>query len=178
MFEPVGPLAFDLVGVGGNDRCSSGLGILLRGGNFTISGVKEVVSGRLLLADITYRNAPLRLINVYAPAVKSERLAILGLRIFWSRVRSMERDVTCSHLFFLKESSTLSNLKEGDGSLTSSQSGILRISKSFYDTKPTDSAASLLFLTFIMEILDDSTRERLDQPISLDELTKALKSFE
>eukprot|EP00061_Rhincodon_typus_P012704 g38603.t1 len=53
------------------------LGILLRGGNFTIFQVQEVVGGRLLLADITYKNAPLRLINVYAPAGKSEQLAIL-----------------------------------------------------------------------------------------------------
>ena len=62
---------------GGNDCRSSGLGILLRGGSFTISEVREVVGGRLLIADVTYRNCPLRLINVYAPAVKTERLAVL-----------------------------------------------------------------------------------------------------
>eukprot|EP00061_Rhincodon_typus_P002161 g16781.t1 len=37
----------------------------------------EVVGWRLLLAIVTYKNAPLRLINVYAPAVWSERLAVL-----------------------------------------------------------------------------------------------------
>eukprot|EP00061_Rhincodon_typus_P005327 g24699.t1 len=54
-----------------------GLGILLRGGNFTISEIKEVVGRHLLLADFTYRITPLRIFNVYAPAVKSKRLAIL-----------------------------------------------------------------------------------------------------
>eukprot|EP00061_Rhincodon_typus_P003118 g19333.t1 len=44
--------------------------------------------------------------------------------------------------------------------------------------KPTDSTASQSFLSSIMEVLDDSTRERLDQPISLDKLTKALESLE
>ncbi|XP_067883682.1 histone H2B.2, sperm-like [Heterodontus francisci] len=52
---------------GGNDCRSSGLGILLWGGNFTISEVKEVVGGRLLVANVMCNNAPLRLINVYAP---------------------------------------------------------------------------------------------------------------
>eukprot|EP00061_Rhincodon_typus_P003510 g20262.t1 len=61
----------------GNDCHSSGLAILLRGSNFTISQVQEVVVKRLLLADVTYKNAPLRLINVYTPVVRSERLAIL-----------------------------------------------------------------------------------------------------
>eukprot|EP00061_Rhincodon_typus_P013590 g40051.t1 len=53
-----------------------GLGILLQGGNF-ITEVKVVVDGCLLVADVTFRNAPLRLINVYALTVKNERLAIL-----------------------------------------------------------------------------------------------------
>eukprot|EP00061_Rhincodon_typus_P002066 g16524.t1 len=61
----------------GIDCRSSGLAILLRRSNFTISQVQEVVGGRLLLADVTCKNAPLRLINVYAPAVRRERLAVL-----------------------------------------------------------------------------------------------------
>eukprot|EP00061_Rhincodon_typus_P017593 g46352.t1 len=47
-----------------------------------------------------------------------------------------------------------------------------------YDTKPSDSTVSQSFLSFIMEALDNSTWERLDQPFSLDELTKAFESFE
>eukprot|EP00061_Rhincodon_typus_P005724 g25589.t1 len=53
--------------------------------------------------------------------------------IFWSRFRTVEQDETCSCFFFQKvhrESSVLSILKEEDGSVTSSQSDILRISKS------------------------------------------------
>eukprot|EP00061_Rhincodon_typus_P002029 g16408.t1 len=44
--------------------------------------------------------------------------------------------------------------------------------------KHIDSASSRLFLSSIMEILDNSTRERLDQPFPLDELANALKSLE
>ncbi|GCC26957.1 hypothetical protein chiPu_0005377 [Chiloscyllium punctatum] len=62
---------------GGNDSRAFGLAILLQGGNFTISEVKEVVDRRLLIANVMYRNAPLRLINVYAPVGKSERMAVL-----------------------------------------------------------------------------------------------------
>eukprot|EP00061_Rhincodon_typus_P013849 g40477.t1 len=38
--------------------------------------------------------------------------------------------------------------------------------------------ASKSFLSSVMEVLDDSTQARLDQPQSLDELTEALESFE
>eukprot|EP00061_Rhincodon_typus_P015572 g43325.t1 len=38
--------------------------------------------------------------------------------------------------------------------------------------KPTENVASQSFLSIIMEVLDDSTWERLDQLLSLDELTK------
>eukprot|EP00061_Rhincodon_typus_P001089 g13680.t1 len=64
----------------------------------------------------------------------------------------------------------------------SSWSNILRISRSFYaglyDVKPTDSTASESFLSSITEVLDDGTRESLDRPLSLDELTRVLHSFE
>eukprot|EP00061_Rhincodon_typus_P007600 g29448.t1 len=46
-----------------------------------------------------------------------------------------------------------------------------------YGTKPADSAVSQSFLSSIMEVLDNSMRERLDQPLSLDELTKTLESL-
>eukprot|EP00061_Rhincodon_typus_P011278 g36182.t1 len=50
----------------------------------------------------------------------------------------------------------LSNLMEEDGLVMSSQSDILRISKSFdarlYETKPTDSMATQLFLSSITEV--------------------------
>eukprot|EP00061_Rhincodon_typus_P003541 g20336.t1 len=97
---------------------------------------------------------------------------------------AVEQDETCWHFFFQKvhkESSVLSSLKE-DGLVTSSQFDILSISKSFYarlyNMKPTDSAASQLFLSSITEVLVYSTRDRLDQSLSLDELTKALRSSE
>eukprot|EP00061_Rhincodon_typus_P011391 g36355.t1 len=86
--------------------------------------------------------------------------------IFWSRVCSVEQDETCLHPFFQKvhkESSELSSLKEEDGSVTSSQSDIHRISKSFYarlnDMMPPDSTASQSFLSSIIDVLDDSTGE-------------------
>eukprot|EP00061_Rhincodon_typus_P017227 g45821.t1 len=88
--------------------------------------------------------------------------------IFWSRVHTVEQDEMCLHLFFQtvhRGSSVLSSLKEEHGSGTSSQSDILRISKSFYarlyDMKPTDSAAFQSFLSSIAEVLDNSTLERL-----------------
>eukprot|EP00061_Rhincodon_typus_P017674 g46470.t1 len=59
-------------------------------------------------------------------------------------------------------------------------SDILNISKSFYarlfDTKSTGSVVSHLFLASIMEVLD--SQERLDQPLCLDELNKALEFLE
>eukprot|EP00061_Rhincodon_typus_P013434 g39808.t1 len=66
--------------------------------------------------------------------------------IFRPRVRTVEQVETHSRFFSQKESSVLSSLKEEDGSVTSPQSDILTISKSFYarlyDMKPTHSAAS------------------------------------
>eukprot|EP00061_Rhincodon_typus_P007144 g28521.t1 len=47
-----------------------------------------------------------------------------------------------------------------------------------YDMKPTDRVASQLLLSSIMEVLDNSRCKRLDQMLSLDELTKALESLE
>eukprot|EP00061_Rhincodon_typus_P007619 g29486.t1 len=80
-----------------------------------------------------------------------------------------------------REISVLSSLKEKDGSVTSSQSDILRVSKSFYtrlyDTKPPETAASQSFLSSLTEVLDNSTKESLDQLISLDELSKAFESL-
>eukprot|EP00061_Rhincodon_typus_P015748 g43602.t1 len=242
------------------------MGILLQGGNFTISEVQEVMGGHLLIADVTYGNDPRRIIHVYALVVKSEQLAILQqlpLLLATSRLIILAGDFSCfingnarprradseldatsrflmddqltskgtwklsvklltteiieevkrvytvwrtvKHLFeslldwweavkgnikrtFIlkdvqkklhKESSVLSNLKEKDGSVTSSKSDILRISKSFYarlyDMNPTDSMAFQSFLMSIMEVLDNSTWETLDQPSSLDELTMAVE---
>eukprot|EP00061_Rhincodon_typus_P012404 g38122.t1 len=105
--------------------------------------------------------------------------------IIWSRVPTAEQDETHS-CFFLqnvhRESSVISSLKEEDGSVMSSQSDTLRIRKSFYprlyDMKPTDSTASQSFLSSVTEVIDNSVWERLDQPLCLDEVTKALKSLE
>eukprot|EP00061_Rhincodon_typus_P016841 g45265.t1 len=81
-----------------------------------------------------------------------------------------------------KQSSVLSSLNEDDGLVTSSQSDILRISKPYYarlyDMKLTDTTASQLLLSYPVEDSDDSTQDRLDQPLSLDELTKALDFLE
>ncbi|XP_067897765.1 ATP-binding cassette sub-family C member 5-like [Heterodontus francisci] len=68
------------------------------GGNFTISEVKEVVSGRLLVADVMYNNAPLRLINVYTPVQCSERLTVfqqLPLLLATSRPVILGGDFNC-----------------------------------------------------------------------------------
>eukprot|EP00061_Rhincodon_typus_P007334 g28934.t1 len=119
--------------------------------------------------------------------VKSQQALLFASSkiVFHSRVHSVEQDEMFSGFFFEKvhkENSVLSSLKEEDGSATSSQADILRISKSFYaelcNMKPTDSMASQSFLSPIKEVLDNSMRERLDQPLSQDELTKALKSLE
>ncbi|XP_078415368.1 uncharacterized protein LOC144691177 [Cetorhinus maximus] len=106
--------------------------------------------------------------------VKSQQASLYASEaskvIFRFIVRSVEQDEMCSRFFFQKvhtESSVISSLKEEDGSVKSSQSDILRISESFpaglYVVKPTDSTASLSFLSSIIEVLDDSTRERLDK---------------
>eukprot|EP00061_Rhincodon_typus_P004979 g23878.t1 len=60
--------------------------MLLRGGNFTISEVKEVVDGCFLVAEVMYTNAPLSLMNVYIPAVNSEQLTILHLFLVLRRI--------------------------------------------------------------------------------------------
>ena len=58
----------------------------------------------------------------------------------------------------------------------------MRICKSFYaglyDRKPTDSTASQSFLSSITQVLDYGEQESLDRPVSLDELTKAVESFQ
>eukprot|EP00061_Rhincodon_typus_P016300 g44437.t1 len=76
--------------------------------------------------------------------------------IFWSRVRTMEQDEVCSHFFFQKvhkESSVLSSLKEED------RYRQLKLP--------------------VVPVLDHGCHgKRLDQPLSLDELTKALESLE
>eukprot|EP00061_Rhincodon_typus_P013879 g40518.t1 len=73
LYKPHIPAAEGLIFLGS-------LGILLRGGNFTISDVREVVGRHLLVVDVMYRNTPLRLINVYVLVVKSKRLTVLQHR--------------------------------------------------------------------------------------------------
>ena len=84
---------------GGNDCRASGLGILLRGGDFSITQTKEVVAGRLLVADVKYRGTPLRLINVYASPVRSKRrdvLKQLAPLLVTSRPVVLAGDFNCS----------------------------------------------------------------------------------
>eukprot|EP00061_Rhincodon_typus_P008566 g31287.t1 len=84
--------------VGGNDSRSSSLGILLRGGNFPITKVQEAVGSCLFVADVTDMNIPLRVIDVYAPVVQSEELAILQqlpLLLATSRPVILVRDFNC-----------------------------------------------------------------------------------
>eukprot|EP00061_Rhincodon_typus_P011540 g36626.t1 len=80
--------------------------------------------------------------------------------VFQSSARIVEEDEMCSHFFFQKvhrEKFVLSSLKEEDGSVASSQSVILRIRR-LDDMKLTDSVASQLFLSSIMEVLEGSKR--------------------
>eukprot|EP00061_Rhincodon_typus_P015056 g42521.t1 len=97
------------------------------------------------------------------------------LKVDYTSRRSMKPIFEKVH----RENAVICSLKEENGLVTTSQSDILRISKFFYarlyDTKPIDSVASQLFLSSITVVLDDSTWERLDQLLSLDELTKAHK---
>eukprot|EP00061_Rhincodon_typus_P018052 g47052.t1 len=120
----------------------------------------------------------------YLQELKSQQGSLFALEaskiIFQSRICTVEQDDMCSGFFFQKahgESSVLSSPKEEDGSVMSSQSDILRFSKSFCarlcDTKPTNSTPSQSFLSSITEVLDDSAQERLEQLLSLDELSKA-----
>eukprot|EP00061_Rhincodon_typus_P009323 g32744.t1 len=162
-----------------------------------------------LIADIMYRNAPPRLINVHALVVKSEQLVILQQLpplLVMSRLVNLARDFNCTKGALSKPDATRSARRYTwslpDGSINS-RIDFLFVSQMFsvrstdikavffsdhclllaviyrlYDTKPTDSAASQSFLSCVMEVLDDKTWERLDQPLSLDELIKSLKSLE
>eukprot|EP00061_Rhincodon_typus_P015715 g43550.t1 len=94
--------------------------------------------------------------------------------IFLSRVCTAEQDETCSSSFFQKvhkASSVTSSLMEEDSSVTSSQSDILRINKSFYaglyDMKPTDRTDSQSFLSSIMEALDNSTKDTSPREVTI-----------
>eukprot|EP00061_Rhincodon_typus_P009510 g33075.t1 len=63
-----------------------------------ITKVKEVVGRQPLIADVTYRNIPLRLINVYALVSQGERLAILQqlpLLLVMSRLVILAGDFNC-----------------------------------------------------------------------------------
>eukprot|EP00061_Rhincodon_typus_P006710 g27657.t1 len=94
--------------------------------------------------------------------------------VFQFRVCTVKQDEVILCFFFYnmhKEISVLCCLKEEDGSVTSCQPDILRVSKSFYaslyETKPTGSTASQSSLSSITEVLDHCTWEKLDETISL-----------
>lgn len=56
---------------------SNGVGILMKGDGWAIENVLSVVPGRVLCVDATFRKAKIRLINVYAPSNRTERLVVL-----------------------------------------------------------------------------------------------------
>eukprot|EP00061_Rhincodon_typus_P015812 g43705.t1 len=134
------------------------LGILLRGGNFTISEVKEVVGRRLLVGDITYRNSPRRLINMYIPVVQSEQLAVLQQLPLLLKVKERQEK--------------LSKLQKSMQNLLLLQTMGVNITE---DLKEVKSQQASLFASEaeVQEVLDNSMRERLDQTLFLDELTNA-----
>eukprot|EP00061_Rhincodon_typus_P015636 g43417.t1 len=178
MGKLVDPRAFDLVG--GNDSYSFGLAILLRGGNFTISEVKEVVGGRLL------GTATLRLLNVYTLVIKSECLAILlqlPLLLATSRLVILAGDFNYVFDKILRSSNRLHKLENGEAPIWVSMELVGNCEEEhqevLYPQKCSeDRMASQLFLSSITEVLDGSMRERLDQLLFLDELTKVLKFLE
>ncbi|KAM9316078.1 uncharacterized protein PAF06_007036 [Gastrophryne carolinensis] len=59
---------------GGGENRNVGVAILIRGNRFTVDSVQELVCGRLLLVDGSWAGEPIRLINVYAPVEKNERM--------------------------------------------------------------------------------------------------------
>lgn len=55
------------------DFHADGVGILLKGWEFPIQAELEVVPGRVLCVDASWRGSPLRLVSVYAPSPLGER---------------------------------------------------------------------------------------------------------
>lgn len=64
---------------GGNDGKSSGVVVLFKGRDFKVTESKELVPGRLLMVDVSYRNFSMRLINVYASPYKNSRFDLFQL---------------------------------------------------------------------------------------------------
>eukprot|EP00061_Rhincodon_typus_P016697 g45048.t1 len=142
---------------------------------FILKRVHKVREMRGILSQLQKRMQNLLLLQTKGVDVMEDLQEVKSLQaslfaseaskiIFRSRVGSVEQDETCLCFFFQKvyrESSVISSLKEEDGLVMSSQSDILRISKSLnaglYDMKPTDSTAFQSFLSSSTEILDDIT---------------------
>lgn len=55
---------------------SNGVGILMKGDGWEIENVLSVVPGRVLYVDVKLGNMELRVINVYAPSNRTERLGV------------------------------------------------------------------------------------------------------
>ncbi|KAJ1212636.1 hypothetical protein NDU88_000291 [Pleurodeles waltl] len=84
---------------GGNDCKSSGVAILIKGRHFTTDRVTEQVNGRVLVVDGSWSGEPVRLINVYAPPEKNERLEmfrVLRMQLVTSRTILMGGDFNCT----------------------------------------------------------------------------------
>eukprot|EP00061_Rhincodon_typus_P013475 g39869.t1 len=96
--------------------------------------------------------------------------------LFVSQVFSV-RSTDVKLVFFCDHSLLLANCHLQDDQPAGKGTWKLNV-KLLNDMKPTDRAPSQSFLSSITEVLDGSTRERLDQLLSLDELTKALKFLE
>ncbi|KAJ1172588.1 hypothetical protein NDU88_004433 [Pleurodeles waltl] len=84
---------------GGDNLKSSGVTILIKGRHFTTDRVTEQVNGRVLVVGGSWSGEPIRLINVYAPPEKSERLKmfrVLRMQLVTSRTIRMGGDFNCT----------------------------------------------------------------------------------
>ncbi|KAJ1144821.1 hypothetical protein NDU88_011115 [Pleurodeles waltl] len=80
---------------GGNNCKSSGVAILIKVRHFTTDRVTEQVNGRVLVVDGSWSGEPIRLINVYVPPEKNERLemfSVLRMQLVTSRTILMGGD--------------------------------------------------------------------------------------
>ncbi|KAJ1151257.1 hypothetical protein NDU88_004041 [Pleurodeles waltl] len=83
----------------GNDCKSSGVTILIKGRHFTTDRVTEQVNSRVLVVGGSCSGEPVRLINVYAPPEKNERLEmfrVLRMQLVTSRTILMGGDFNCT----------------------------------------------------------------------------------
>ncbi|KAJ1184562.1 hypothetical protein NDU88_001368 [Pleurodeles waltl] len=84
---------------GVNNCKSSGVAILIKGRHFTTDRVTKQVNCRVLVVDGSCSGEPIRLINIYAPPKKNERLErfrVLRMQLVTSRTILMGGDFNCT----------------------------------------------------------------------------------